>query len=182
MKQPFFLPAFLALLIGLGCVSKTEKKMTASFDENKAKQEILTTIEQETKCFFARDYTCWAEHWSHKEYAYQAWNNSDGTVGVAAGWDAVNKQSGDYIKDNPVGGSSHPVVKRGNIQWKFYNDSLAYMIWTQYNADRDSQAYHASYETRLMEKSDGKWRILNVSAFWDSKNSYAADSLDKVLQ
>jgi hypothetical protein len=181
MKQLFIIPAILTLLVGLGCVSKTEKQKTFSFDENKARQEILAAIEEETKCFFARNYECWAAHWSHKEYAYQAWNNSDGTVGVAAGWDAVNKQTGSYIKDNPVEGSSHPVVKRGNIQWKFYNDSLAYMIWTQYNADRDGKAYHASYETRLMEKTDNKWRILNVSAFWDSKNSYKADSLNKII-
>ncbi len=181
MKHILFLSVITLTIITVGCGSEKPNKTGSAFDETKAKKEILSTIEQETKCFFARDYNCWAEHWSHKEYAYQAWNNSDGTVGVAAGWDAINKQSGDYIKNNVVAGSSHPVVKRGTIQWKFYNDSLAYMIWTQYNADRDGKAYHASYETRLMEKSEDRWRILNMSAFWDSKNSYAADSLNKIL-
>jgi len=146
-------------------------------DESKAKQEILATIEQETKCFFERNYDCWAEHWSHKDYAYQAWNNSDGSVGVAAGWSAIDTQSGDYIKKYKQDGTSHPIVKRDSIKWTFFSDSLAYMIWKQYNSDQDAKAYQASYETRIMEKSNGKWRILNMSAFWDSKNKIVADSI-----
>ena len=172
-----FLISFSCFLL-LSCNQKEKNsEVVIKFDEASAKQEIMTSIEQETKCFFERDYDCWTEHWSHKEYAYQAWNNSDGSVGVAAGWPAIDVQSGDYIKKYKKDGTSHPIVKRENITWKFYNDSLAYMIWKQYNADQDTKAYQASYETRLMEKSDGKWRILNMSAFWDSKNKILADSL-----
>lgn len=167
------------ILFCISCNQNTSN-VVKTFDEDQAKQEIMATIEQETKCFFERNYDCWAENWSHKDYAYQAWNNSDGSVGVAAGWSAVDKQSGDYIKLEKQYGTSHPIVKREKIIWKFYNDSLAYMIWKQYNADQDSKAYQVSYETRLMEKSTDKWRILNVSAFWDSKNKITADSIARL--
>jgi len=156
--------------------------MKPTFDEAKEKQEILATIEQETKCFFERNYDCWAEHWSHKDYAYQAWNNSDGSVGVAAGWQSIDVQSGDYIKKYKQEGTSHPIVKKEEIKWHFFSDSLVYMIWKQYNADHDTKAYQTSHETRLMEKVDSKWRILNMSAFWDSKNKILNTDLPKHLR
>ena len=176
---------FCTLLVNLMCIScgvkEDNKESEIVFDVAKEKQEILTTIEQETTCFFERNYDCWAEHWSHKDYAYQAWNNSDGSVGVAAGWQAIDVQSGDYIKKYKQDGTSHPIVKREEIKWHFFSDSLVYMIWKQYNADQDTRAYQTSYETRLMEKTEGKWRILNMSAFWDSKNKILESALPKHL-
>ncbi|MBK8054626.1 MAG: hypothetical protein IPK35_15515 [Saprospiraceae bacterium] len=167
---------FIILIVCFFCLTACYKSQNAVssnatvVDESLAKKDILNAIEQETKCFFERNYDCWAEHWSHKAYAYQAWNNSDGSVGVAAGWTEIDKQSGEYIKLHKADGTSHPEVKRDTIRWKFFSDSLAFLMWKQYNADRDGKAFQVSYETRLMEKSDNKWRILNVSAFWDSKN------------
>jgi hypothetical protein len=180
MKSNFILIILITSWF-ISCKERQASHATIPFDEETAKKEILASIEQETKCFFERNYECWATHWSHKDYAYQAWNNSDGSVGVAAGWLAIDRQAGDYIKEKKPYSSSHPIVKREPIQWKFFNDSLTYMIWKQYNADPDGKAYQASYETRLMEKSDGQWKILNVSAFWDSKNKILADSLPNNL-
>lgn len=142
------------------------------FDEAKEKAAILSAIEQETKCFFERDYECWKEYWIQEDYAFQAWNNADGTFDAAVGWDKIHDQGKSYIDNVPEGKTktSHPIVKRGDIQFKFYGDNLAYLIWQQYNSDRKNEYYSVSQETRLMEKQDGKWKIVNVTAFWDMVN------------
>jgi hypothetical protein len=52
------------------------------------------------------------------------------------------------------------------------------MIWDQYNISRDLTSYRHSKETRIMEKRDATWKIVNVTALWDYKNTIAADSLN----
>ena len=125
------------------------------------------------------DYNCWKENYAQTDYAFQAWSNADGTFDAKVGWKEINEKSGKYIQDNPVppGGSSHPKVERRNMKIKFYGENVAYMIWDQYNIDKDLKKYYHSKDTRIMEKMDGKWKIVNVTAFWDYKNLIPVDSL-----
>lgn len=141
------------------------------------KAKIMAVIEGETDCFFARDYDCWQDKFTHSDYSYQAWSNSDGTFDASVGWDNIEKNLGKYIKENPSeeedAGSSHPVIKRKNVMVKFYGDTAAHLTWDQYNSSRDQSYFLHSKEVRLMEKEDGQWKIVNVSAFWDYKNRIA---------
>jgi len=50
------------------------------------------------------------------------------------------------------------------------------MLWDQYNIDKDLKKYFHSKDTRIMEKIDGKWKIVNVTAFWDYKNPIPVES------
>ena len=73
------------------CQEPAEKKSTTSavtsFDEAAETAAILQVIENETSCFFAGNYECWAKNWSHEPYAMQAWNNDDGSMDAAIGWE-----------------------------------------------------------------------------------------------
>lgn len=133
----------------------------------------MSVIEGETDCFFARDYECWKDKFTHSDYSYQAWSNSDGTFDASVGWESIEKNLGKYIKENPTepedAGSSHPVVKRKNVKVKFYGDKAAHLTWDQYNSSRDQTYFLHSKEVRLMEKEKGEWKIVNVSAFWNYK-------------
>ncbi|WP_131458322.1 hypothetical protein [Jiulongibacter sediminis] len=141
------------------------------FNEEDETTAIMDVIEGETECFFLRDYDCWADKFTHTEYSYQAWSNADGTFDASVGWENIEKNLGKYIKENPSepeeAGSSHPVVLRKNLRVKFYGKEAAHLTWDQYNSDRNQEYFLHSKEVRLMEKVDGQWKIVNVSAFWN---------------
>jgi hypothetical protein len=146
----------------------------SKIDELQETAKIIKVIEQETECFFERDYDCWQDQFTHSDYSYQAWSNSDGTFDASVGWEAIEKNLGKYIKENPSDpeepGSSHPLIKRENIKVKFYGGHAAHLTWDQYNSNRTQEYYLHSKEVRLMEKVDENWKIVNVSAFWNYKN------------
>ncbi|MBK8565894.1 MAG: hypothetical protein IPN76_21760 [Saprospiraceae bacterium] len=150
-----------------------------ALDEAAETAAIMQVIDNETKCFFDGNYECWAKNWSHQPYALQAWNNSDGTADAAVGWEKINAQGKGWIEDIYENGENvvHPVFKRDKPQVKFYGDNMAYLIWTQYNADGQKTLYRVSRETRIMEKEADGWKIVNVSAFWGVEKPIAFDSL-----
>ncbi len=86
-------------------------------DEEKEKAAMLKVIESETENFFKRDYQAWKDNFIHKDYAFQAWNNGNGTIDVKVGWAEVNEKLGAYIKNHPLppGSTSHPKVERKNM-------------------------------------------------------------------
>ncbi len=161
------------------CFQNKTQAQSSVFNEAVETEKIMKVIEAETRSFYKRDYESWKNFYIHASYAFQAWNNGDGTVDAKTGWAAVDSGIGNYIKTYPVApdGSSHPVVLRKNMITKFYSDTVAYLLWDQYNSDQAAQLFQYSKEMRLMEKQNGEWKIVNVSAFWDYKNYVPADKL-----
>ncbi len=144
------------------------------------KDAILATIERETEAFFARDYDRWKSNYLQEDYAFQAWSNRDGTFDSSVGWDNIDNTVGKYIHDNPEPVSSHPIVERKNIKFKFYGNDVAYLTWDQFNSDRENKLFFHSKEVRLMEKIGDEWKIVCVSAFWDFKNLIPAEKLQDI--
>ncbi|SEJ47605.1 hypothetical protein SAMN04487995_4882 [Dyadobacter koreensis] len=177
--------AISLVLIGslfcFGC-SKDPKEDEAAKAANleNEKKAINATIEKETQSFFARDYEAWKSNYAQTDYAFQAWSNDDGTFDSNVGWTDINKQIGRYISENPEPLSSHPKVERKNMMYKFYGDNVAYLTWDQFNSDKPEKNFHHSKEVRLMEKIDGQWKIVCVSAFWDYKNLIPASRLPMI--
>jgi hypothetical protein len=176
----------ITILLGLflfSCQQPADNKTATSssipFDEATETAAILQVIEKETSCFFAGNYECWAQNWSHEPYAMQAWNNDDGSMDAAISWEKINAQGKDWIEKYYKNGKEviHPVVKKEKPQVKFFNDRTAYLIWKQYNADKENKYYKLSQETRIMEKVADGWKIVNVSAFWNSTKKIPVDSL-----
>ena len=174
------------ILLNSACKSEQNSvnKIFAPFDEKVETAAILAVIQQETDCFFNGNYQCWSKTWSHQPYCMQAWNNSDGTSDAAQGWEKINAQAKHWIETYYKNGDNiiHPDVKKLTPLVKFFNDNLAYLIWKQYNADQEKKYYRISSETRIMEKDHDGWKIVNVSAFWDSEKKIHADSLPANLQ
>ncbi|MBK8556824.1 MAG: hypothetical protein IPL65_14090 [Lewinellaceae bacterium] len=182
-NQTSILLSFTLLVFVVACQPSSDKNdhknEKALFDEAAETAAIMNVIEGETKCFFDGNYEGWAKHWSHENYAIQAWNNSDGTADAAVGWEKINSQGKDWIEKYYKNGTNiiHPVVKREKPLVKFFNEKTAYLIWTQYNADKEKTIYRTSQEIRLMEKDEEGWKIVNVSAFWDTQLKIPFDSL-----
>ncbi len=174
---------FILLIFVVACQPLSDKKVLQNkkelFDETAETEAIMNVIEGETKCFFDGNYESWAKYWSHENYAVQAWNNSDGTADAAVGWKKINSQGKDWIEKYYKNGTNviHPIVKREKPLVKFFDEKTAYLIWTQYNADKEKTNYRISQEIRLLEKDQEGWKIVNVSAFWDTQLKIPFDSL-----
>lgn len=171
---------FSALLSCKQNPDSSDKTMTTSVqNEQKELDAIMKVIDAETKCFFDGDYECWKNNWSHQYYAAQSWNNDDGSVDVALGGDKIDAQGKNWIDTYYKKGENivHPLVKKDKPIVKFFNDNVAYLMWTQYNANKDKSKYRISKESRIMEKEKDGWKIVNVTALWDTKNDIPFDSL-----
>lgn len=73
----------------------------------------------------------------------------------------------------------HEVINRETDNFFAGNYEEWKKTWKQYNADKTEKLYFMSHETRLMQKEPDGWKIVNVSAFWDSRHAIPADSLKK---
>lgn len=186
MKKQIFLLVASSILV-FSCKQSSDEMTTAAptekLDEKAELEAIWAVIDNETKCFFAGDYECWASNWSHESYALQAWNNDDGTADAAEGWETINEQGKGWIEKYYKNGEIviHPDFKRATPTVKFFNNNVAYLNWNQYNADSEKKYYRISNESRIMEKEESGWKIVNVSAFWDTGAKVSADSLSMVL-
>jgi len=150
------------------------------FDEGKELAAIIRTIEGETASFYARDYEEWKKYFIHKDYAFQGWNSSDGSFDASVGWQDVDRRIGEYIRNNPVksGETTHAKVDRKNMVIHFFSENVAYLVWDQYNSDKDMKTFTFSKDQRIMEKENGEWKIVNVTSFWNYKNKLSADSIN----
>ncbi|MEO1416648.1 MAG: hypothetical protein AAFW00_15300 [Bacteroidota bacterium] len=146
----------LALLLGtmsFGLAQKTK--------EEKEFVAIKKVITKETNAFFSRDYDAWASCFLHVPQALQAWSNPDGSYTASVGWELIDLQ-GRMVIDN-----SEPLtnlVYRDNFTYRYYGEG-AYVTFDQYLGDKD--LVQPSKEVRVLEKVDGKWKIICVAAFGD---------------
>jgi hypothetical protein len=152
--------------------TKNEDEAAQKFDQAAEEKAIMAVIDNETNNFFNGNYEAWAKGWSHQPYAMQLWNNDNGTFYAAVGWDKINAQGKGWIEKYYKNGKNiiHPKFKRDTVQFKFFNEKTAYLIWKQKNADAKGPKAQISQETRIMEKEADGWKIVNVTAIWDSKN------------
>lgn len=171
------LSLILAFVASCSAKGKTRSENAIQAD----KDSIMATIEKETRSFFARDYDGWKSTYAQTDYAFQAWSNRDGTFDASVGWSGIDNTIGKYIHDNPEPqSSSHPIVERKNIMFKFYGDNTCYLTWDQFNSNREGDNFLHSKEVRLMEKINGTWKIVCVSAFWDYLHPIDANKLKDI--
>jgi hypothetical protein len=178
MKIMIFLFAGL-IAIAWNQHAKTYPTSREKFNDSAEKAAILNTIENEIDCFYKRDYESWKENFVQEEYTFLGGNNPNGTFDATISWPEVDKKSGSYIKENPVepGKGSPPWIERKNMIIKFFSESLAYIIWDQYNGDETNRTFLLSKEQRMMVKINRKWKIANVSTYRDYKNIFPVDSI-----
>lgn len=133
------------------------------------KTAIKAVIEKETTSFFNADRKAWEDTWVHEPYAYWSYSDSTGTSFIE-GWDAVNRTFDEYFRTH-VAGRNIDVAHQGNNKitidrtWKdirIYGNG-AFVHYIQRVKDGGIQRDETS-QIRVMEKKDGKWRVVCVNA------------------
>lgn len=118
---------------------------------------IKEVIARETESFFAVNNKAWADCWLQVPYAY--WSYSDSTsTSYIEGWDGLSKTFASYFKDSKP---SKAEIVNEYIDIKIYGNG-AYVKFIQ--KVKDEIEHDETHQVRVLEKKDGKWKIICVVA------------------
>jgi hypothetical protein len=167
--QGLTLIGLLLNFVFTSCESNHAKTDDGKFEEQinyeKEKEAILDVIENESKAFWKKDFEEYASFWVHEDYIRtHGWWEAGG-VTVVSGWEERGKRTKSHMENSPEENSTATTVKRENINLRIYED-VAWMTFDQYGEDTGDPTMDMpglSRETRILEKHNGKWKIVYVS-------------------
>lgn len=148
---------FLVAAVFFGTVASS----FAQSDEDAIKR----VLRSETEGFFKRDKTEWAGAWAHKPYIHFAANLYGGDFMLVEGWNNLEKHFASQFKSLKVSdkvtvqNANYNIHKNGNMAFVTYDQTLL-----------DSHGKTTSKESRVVEKMNGEWKIINVTALTNLKN------------
>jgi hypothetical protein len=140
-------------------------EQTPSVNDDEAIKKVII---DESTAWANRDTTAYFAAYADNELTQGVYNNRNMSIGVYNGFAAIQKSVRDGIKANP-NQVYKPTIERSNWLIKVLSPEWAWVNFTQKTTTVRGQV-NTSYETRLMKKEGGKWRINVVNAVWDYKN------------
>ena len=126
---------------------------------------IKQVLRSETEGFFKRDKAEWSNAWAHTPYIHFAANLYGGDFMLVKGWNKLEKQFASQFKSAKVSdkvtvqNSNYTIHQNGNMAFVAYDQTLV-----------DSHGKTTSKESRTVEKINGEWKIINVTALTNLKN------------
>lgn len=145
MKRSYCL-FFLSLLFG-----------TSAFAQEAEKEAIRRVVMQETESYLGVDYETWSDTWVQAPVAYWSFSDKDGSQFIS-GWDNIQKTFESYFQ------SQKPSKHKISYTWqdiRVYAGG-AYVRFQQKSDDGRRQ--EVTDQIRVLEKKDGKWRIICMIA------------------
>ncbi len=124
-------------------------------------QAIKEVIENETRYFWARDYKNWKKCWAHEPWIVWTVATRDG-VKQYRGWEAWSSAVKKLFEEDPEP-KPYDVVKSNYMFHLFGNG--AWVTFDQVAGGNESK------EVRVLEKINGRWRILMVEAVYNANES-----------
>lgn len=149
--------SLLVILLLWSAVSRS----LAQADDAAIKQVLFN----ETEGFFTRDKVMWSNAWAHVPYANFAANLYGGDFRLIQGWSNLKKQFASQFKSSKISdkvtvqNANYTIHQNGNMAFVTYDQTLV-----------DSHGKTTSKETRVLEKLNGNWKIINVIALTNLKN------------
>lgn len=128
-------------------------------------EAIKRVLRSETEGFFKRDKKVWSDAWAHTPYIHFAANLYGGDFMLIEGWDKLEKQFATQFKSSKlsdnvtVQNADYSIHQNGNMAFVTYDQTLL-----------DSHGKTTSKESRVVEKINGKWKIISVTALTNLKN------------
>lgn len=154
---------FSILLINTATTLRDSTNTTA--DEEAVKKVIIA----ETEAFWNKDFQQLANCWVHDDHVRIMGWWQDGGVTVRKGWSVIGEKLEKLIKENPNKNPQN--VTRENFNIKISGD-IAWVTFEQYGNDTGEKAMDMpglSYETRILEKHNGQWKIAYIGWLLDGK-------------
>jgi hypothetical protein len=128
------------------------------------KAAIMDVIERQAAAFWAKDFARWSDTWVHTEYVRRVgWSPTGGVISVE-GWDAIGGAMKKTMADNPAPNPTPAKLVRDHVNIRTHHD-LAWMTFDQHGVDTGEARFDmpgVSHETRILERHDGKWKLVYV--------------------
>ncbi len=128
---------------------------------------IKAVIEKETSSFFNLNQKDWEASWLPAAYSYWSYSDSTGTSFIE-GWDAIKKNFDEYFRthvpNRQIDVAHQDEAVKIDRTWesiRIYGNG-AYARYKQ--QVKDNINYDETSHVRVLEKKDGKWRIVCVGA------------------
>ena len=156
---------FSVLIIGL-IVTTAFVRINRSEDLGPSdEQAIKNIIEEETAAYFQRDSIKLFSFYADDAITQTAWNSPNGSYGLYKGIKSIRKNFTQAFIKYPKP-QVQPKVDRS--QWFFRQLSDEWM-WVNFIAkfNGDDGKLYTSYETRVMKKVQGNWKITAMYALSD---------------
>ncbi|MEO6038127.1 MAG: hypothetical protein ABIQ93_06910 [Saprospiraceae bacterium] len=142
------------------------EKISLNTEEQQAK--IKAVIDAETQAFTDQNYAHWAETWLQDESATLTWNNEDGSVGQTIGFEKVAAGAKEDLKKSQ---NKSGLARLVRDNWDIHIvGSMAVVRFDQHLTDDQGKTFH-SKEFRTLRWDGERWRIAQLSGFWDYKNA-----------
>lgn len=154
MKKQFL----LTLLTGLAAISLLAQK-----DKSSEQDAIRKVIEEETTAIQLCDYERWANHWWHETYCYFSITSPGEHTGLQ-GWDAISEWGKNLIKNCKP-------TKQNTQRDGFHFSIIGNMAFVTFLENWGNES------TRVLEKRDGKWKLIRMGVVITT----AYDALDDTL-
>ena len=140
-----------------------------SQDQKFTREEVAIreVIENESKHFWGRDYDGWQATYIHAPYVSWTAATKDG-VRRYSGWESWSKQVKDLFSTDPEPQEYEGVVTKYNYKFRIYGKG-AWVAFEQ--MDNGTK----TWETRILEKEDGKWKIAMVELIFNANETALTD-------
>ena len=125
-------------------------------------EAIKKVIIDESTAWAERDTTAYFAAWADNELTQGAYNNRNMSIGTYSGLEAVKKTVREGMKNSPAK-VYQPNIERKNWLIKRLSPEWAWVNFSQ-KTTTVRGIINTSYETRLMHKEGGKWKINVVNA------------------
>jgi hypothetical protein len=128
------------------------------------KAAIMKVIQEETAAFWHKDYKAFARYWVHAGYVQHHHRTPAGGIAVLKGWGSISKTIRQYIEENPKPNPAANRAKRRKVSLRIGKD-MAWISYEQHEIDSGEPGMdkpELSRETKILEKHDGKWKLVYV--------------------
>jgi hypothetical protein len=151
--------------------SSTAAKDGAALESEKA--ALVEVIERQSAAFWAKDFQRWADTWVHADYVRRVgWSQPAGASNIE-GWAAIGAAMRKNMLDNPKPNLTPAKLLRTGFNFRI-NGNVAWVTFQQRGVDTGEPRFDMpglSYETRIFEKHDGKWKIVYLGYVLEGKRS-----------
>lgn len=169
MKKSLIILSLAVATIGFFSfnLKKAEKTVAADaavVDFEKEKAAILKVINDESAAFWNKDFEAFASCWAHGPYIRTMGWWEAGGVTVVQGWEERGRKTKAHMEASPEPNPTATDVIRENMNIRIFKD-VAWLTFDQYGEDTGDETMDMpglSRETRILEKQDGKWKIVYV--------------------
>jgi hypothetical protein len=162
-------PMFILCCILLICTAITVRKNQPVFSLESEEEAIKKVIIEETEAFWDKDFKRFSDYWVKEEYIRVVGWWEHGGVTVRKGWSVIGERTEKLMKDNPE--KNHQQVTRENFNIRI-SENMAWVTFEQFGTDTGEKAMDMpglSYETRILEKHDGQWKIAYIGWLLDGR-------------